>query len=185
VLNRALDTADGTTLIDSSKTAYRDFLRPLLYRMRGRQISIIQLVRRADQVLVSARKGRNKDLERGRARRRPFESFRTLVGWSFANLWAALYRAAFRDRAILIRYEDLLSDPADALSRIARLTGADFGSVVAQVDAGEPLVDGHEVAGNRVLRGEVSAFQRQQAQPPVPTSAQWRVFSLIVRPITY
>lgn len=170
-------------LIDSSKTAYRGFFRPVRYLLRGQRVFLIHLVRNPDQVVESTLKGRNKDIEFGKVRRRPMETARTLFGWFFANVFASCYRLLLGRRATLVRYEDLLVDPAVALSRIAELVDEDFAGVVTLLDEARPLERGHEIAGNRVLRADGEAFRRLSERPGRPEGLRWRIFSAVVRPI--
>lgn len=55
-----------------------------------------------------------------------------------------------RGRAIKVRYEDLVADPARELERIGRFLGLDMSGVIASIAGGEPLDIGHMVSGNRI-----------------------------------
>jgi hypothetical protein len=77
--------------VDANKTAYLSFWRPLYYKLLGYHVAIIHLVRDPKAVMGSALAGTNKQLENGLPRGRLLERQRTLLGWTFANMFATAY----------------------------------------------------------------------------------------------
>jgi hypothetical protein len=53
-------------------------------------------------------------------------------------------------RAVRVRYEDLVTEPGETLSRIGECIGEDLSGVAADLAAGRPLPRGHAIAGNRM-----------------------------------
>lgn len=138
--------------VDSTKTAYFDAWRPGYYLLAGYDLYVLQLRRSPASVVESAKKGRNRDIERGDSRKRRLEAIRTVFGWSFAHAVAVFYRLALGRRGVCMAYEDLVADPADFLSKLGLFMGLDLEEVVADFGDGQPLPPGHEIAGNRALR---------------------------------
>ena len=169
--------------IDSSKTAYRDFLRPLKYLVQGRELRLIQLVRDPEHVLASARKGRNKDLEAGAARMRRFETARTIAGWLFANAFGAGYRLVMGRHALRISYEDLLSEPFATLDAIQTRLGVPVDDVRRVLAENRELDAGHEIAGNRTLREGSTVFRTAERRPEPGKGSWWRLLALVSRPL--
>ena len=169
--------------IDSSKTAYSQVLEPLRYLAGKRSVRLIQLVRHPEHVLSSARKGRNKDLERGVVRTRRFETARTVIGWVSANAVASVYRIFMGSAAMRIGYEDLLSDPAAVLDCIERRLGIDLKGAKEVIEQDLPLTAGHEIGGNRTLRTGPSKFRRIAERPSRERGKGWRLLALVSRPI--
>ena len=144
-------TESSDWIVDASKTNYVSFWRPLYYKMIGRQVVVIHLVRNLRAVMKSTLNGTNKQLEAGIPGKRFLAPERTLLGWTFANVCAAAYLAIF-SKSVLIRYEDLVSDPRRVLRKIEALTSLDYTAIGALITSGSPLPGGHEIAGNRALR---------------------------------
>ena len=151
-------TQDPAWIVDASKTAYLSFWRPLYYKLLGYHVAIIHLVRDPKAVIGSTLKGTNKQLENGMPRERILARQRTLLGWTFANMFATAYRATF-SKSVLMHYEDLVSDPQRELRRIEALTSLDYAPVAALIASGSPLPGGHEIAGNRALRAGDMVFR--------------------------
>ena len=169
--------------IDSSKTAYSQVLEPLRYLAGKRSVRLIQLVRHPEHVLSSARKGRNKDLERGVVRTRSFETARTVIGWVCANAVASVYRIAMGSGAMRVSYEDLLSDPAAVLEDIERRLDIDLSGAKDVIEQDLPLSAGHEIGGNRTLRSGPNRFRRIADRPSRERGKGWRLLALVSRPI--
>jgi hypothetical protein len=160
-------------IVDSSKTSYRRWLRPLRYRRAGYDVRLVHVIRSPHAVLESARKGRNSDLEKGIVRRRRLEVPRTLLSWSFANLAASFYRVILgRQSYVRVRYEDLLADPATELRRISKVANIDVDSVIERIESGDSFDSGHEIAGNRMLRSGSVVFSAKAPKQERVRAAQ-------------
>lgn len=183
ILPYVASAAGAGVLVDSSKTAYLDILRPLKYLRSGHEFYLVQLVRRPESVLRSTLRGRNRDLEAGRGHARHFEAIRTIFGWTVANTVAAVYRGLIGKRGLLVRLEDLLDDPAGTLSRIGEFVGEPLDSAIAAIESGEPLSVGHEIAGNRVLRSSSETFKLATESSAPPASFGWHILAALTKPI--
>ena len=157
-LDFIIRTQHPAWIVDASKTAYLSFWRPLYYKVLGHQVVIIHLVRDLKSVVESTLNGTNKQLEAGKRGERLLGRQRTLLGWMFANMFAAAYRATF-SKSVLMHYEDLVSNPARELRRMEALTSLDYALVAALITSGSPLPEGHEIAGNRALRAGDMVFR--------------------------
>jgi hypothetical protein len=76
--------------------------------------------------------------------------------WLAVNLFSSFVAKRAGDRAIRLRYEDLVAQPRQELTRIGRLVGTDFGPVADRLIEGSAIQAGHMIAGNRVrLQGAI------------------------------
>ena len=173
-------TQELTWIVDASKTAYLSFWRPLYYKLLGYHVGIIHLVRDPKAVMGSALVGTNKQLENGLPRGRLLERQRTLLGWTFANMFAAAYRVTF-SKSLLIQYENLVSDPQRELRRVEAFTSLDYAPVAALIAAGSPLPGGHEIAGNRAFRARDMVLRLSDRSVMKNSGLGWRCFDLVAR----
>jgi len=148
----AVIQANFPIVVDSSKTAYFDFHRPLLYRMNGYRVIVVHLKRPLSGVLDSAMKGTNRNLEAGNNQPRAFNRARTILGYAFAHGTATANRLIFKD-FVRVDHADMLED----ISKVVDAILAPAANAVAQEKAehvARRATHGmHEIAGNRLLRG--------------------------------
>jgi hypothetical protein len=145
-------------ILDSSKCAREAAGRALaLERIVSIPVKRIHLVRDGRAVLWSVKRGDNVRLgagKSGEAASFSFASLRAVFGWVLANSVALLDQAlAPKGATLRVRYEDLVSRPAEELGRIGRFLGLDLSDVIRRVAAGEPFEGGHSTGGNRVRQG--------------------------------
>lgn len=144
--------ATGADLIvDSSKSARDAAGRPLaLSHLAGLDVRVLHLTRDPRHTVMSyVTQGSNWAREGHRAPG-PLDTWRPVVGWVLANRIARhIGRVLGPERYMHLRFEDLLADPADALSRIGGFIGIDLGDVADRVRAGSAFTAGHMVGGNR------------------------------------
>jgi Sulfotransferase family len=90
--------------------------------------------------------------------------------WTVVNLVCDLMARAYQGRVVRVRFEDLCAQPASELDRIGRAFGLDLADVSSKAARQEPLVVGHNVAGNRVRHADTVRFDPGggQGRPPVP-----------------
>ncbi len=147
-------TTGARAVVDSSKSAYSSMWRALaLSRVPGLNVFVVHLVRDAEAVVSSCKKGRSIDLELDQQGRSGLAAASTgLVGWTIANLAAVQIRRYLdNDQSMTLRYEDLVRSPGNQLCKIIDQ------SHLSQ-DASTPLQKndefavGHLVAGNRMAR---------------------------------
>lgn len=150
-LMRSAREARFEIVVDSSKTAYKDFHRPLLYRLKGYRVVLIHLRRPLGGVLQSTKKGTNKDLEAGRMTSRSFNQTRTVMGYLFAHAAAFLSRAVC-NKYLVIDQREMLGGVAEIAEKIVK-SSRDVGrrANVAR-DPKQQTHGMHEIAGNRLLR---------------------------------
>lgn len=148
----AVTQAGFPVVVDSSKTAYRDFHRPLLYRMNGYRVVLVHLKRPLAGVLGSAMKGTNKNLEAGNSQPRAFNRTRTVLGYAFAHGMAAANRLIFRN-FIRVDHADMLEDISKVVGTVLAPAKKAVAQEAAEHVARRATHGMHEIAGNRLLRG--------------------------------
>ncbi len=139
--------AGAHVVVDSMKFPYHIHV---LLQVPGVDLRFVHLVRDSRGVAHSQTKTVQKQGTAGR-RRRQRHPFRTALRWDWVNLTIhSLTRAGAH--STLVRYEDVVSDPAEQLRRIARFAGAPLASDDISFVRGTEvdLPGGHLVAGNRM-----------------------------------
>ncbi|WP_085890152.1 sulfotransferase [Pseudooceanicola marinus] len=144
------ETTGARIILDSSKSAKDAAGRPLaLARLAGFDVKVLHLSRDPRATIRSyIDKGSNWVLE-GYRKPRPLESWRPIMGWTYANRIATDLAADFGDDYLHLRYEDFIADPGRALQAIGALAGTDLSEVARAVVEGDPFLAGHNVGGNR------------------------------------
>jgi hypothetical protein len=69
--------------------------------------------------------------------------------WVWMNLMATLLCSGRPDTYLRVRYEELTGNPRDTLERIGKFAGVDLSTVIARVEAHDPIPMRHIAAGNR------------------------------------
>lgn len=171
-----------SVVLDSSKSARAAAGRFWALRcLVGEEVYVVHLVRSGLATLRSVLvNGDNWAAEGYRpAPRAPV--LRALLGWVLSNLTATLLGRRFRERYLLVRYEDLVAEPSRTLRRIGGLIGLDLSGVIERVEAGGGFRPGHNVGGNR-MRLERSVRLQPPTAPagaaPLPRRYRW-AFALI------
>ncbi len=148
---------DPTYLIDSSKTARLNALRPLSLVRAGFGVRLVHLVRDGRGCMWSyVNKGSNRLLEAGRegaGARLRFAGLRSALSWRLANRAAEAFGSIYPDSYLRLRYEDFTTDPRAELDRLGAFLGLDLSPQIADLEHGRPFPRVHQVAGNR-MRGE-------------------------------
>jgi hypothetical protein len=147
-----------TYLIDSSKTARLNALRPLSLVRAGFGVRLVHMVRDGRGCMWSyLSKGSNRLLEEGRggaSARLRFAGLRSALSWRLANGAAEAFAAAYPDSYLRLRYEDFTTDPRVELDRLGAFLGLDLSAQIADLEAGRPFPRVHQVAGNRMRSAE-------------------------------
>jgi hypothetical protein len=163
-LFEALAAVSGkSVLVDSSKLPTRALA---LARIPGLDLRLVHLVRDPKGVAWSMSKRLRADPQAGL--RRDAESMRywqASLHWTRTNLLAEGVRAGAGSPAVRLRYEDLVQRPADALVGVEPVAGCSLSELGSRIERGEPLVNHHAVAGNRL---------RMQAQVTLRRDEEWR-----------
>ncbi len=162
-----LESTGRVTSIDSSKTSVRagyTWLRDLL--ASGLDVRVVHLVRHPLSVMRSCAAGSNRSLaDGGSAPPSRLRMLRGMVGWYFANL--LVERAVRRAGAslVVIRFEDLTTDPVRVVGALLSGWGLDADATTSLLRSGDRIPSGHGVAGNR-MRSARSGHRVSQAQVP-------------------
>lgn len=139
--------AGAHVVVDSMKFPYHVHVLP---QVPGVDLRFVHLVRDSRGVAHSQTKTVQKQ---GTARRyrRQRHPFKTALRWDWVNLTIHSLTQAGTP-STLVRYEDVVSDPAEQLRRIARFAGAPLASDDIWFIRGTEvdLPSGHLVAGNRM-----------------------------------
>lgn len=142
-------------LIDSSKNPGRALA---LSRIDGIDLRLVHLVRDARGVAYSCAKAFSRDVTQGLEQDiRSVAPRRTATAWLLANLVSSLVkRAVPAKNRLLLRYEDLMTHPRQALQALGKVTELDWEPWVEAVEQGRDLEVGHTVSGNRVrMKGKL------------------------------
>ena len=166
----------NSVIVDTSKRFSRALALSLV---EGIDLKLIHLVRDARGVVHSWTKPY-------RSRRRGLLD--ASIRWNLTNGAFDLIRRFLGDeRVLVVRFEDLITEPTKALSQIGDFTNLNFGSVAGLLMNGDPLVLGHMGIGNDFLRREKSVILRSKIDWPqkMPKDDQRRVWLLTARRMRY
>lgn len=72
------------------------------------------------------------------------------INWVAGNFLAGIIKLIDPSRILLVRYEDMCTNPGIELSRIASFTGYDLKNLIDKVEKGETLELGHNIGGNQM-----------------------------------
>jgi len=132
-------------VVDSSLTSRRAYA---LTQNPGIDLSLIHLVRDGRGVIWSLKKPGKKTLTKVYE---PAPSWRTTKYWITANLQSAwVLRRVPEQKRLLLRYEDFVTNPAEALGRIGALLGEDLTPVAERLAHKDGIFAGHTVGGSSV-----------------------------------
>ncbi len=138
-------------IVDSSKSAAAAAGRALALRdIAGLDVRFLHLTRDPRATLQSYRRTGSNWAAEGLRTKGAFDQLRPVFGWTLANRIAAeTHRAIGSDRAIHLRYEDLMMDPGLALTRVGQLVETDLSDIAHKINDGYAFEAGHNVGGNR------------------------------------
>ena len=188
LLEAVRDGIGTRAVVDSSGSGADKTGRPYaLSRHTRADVRVIHLVRDGRAVAWSVMKGRGSPERREFGLPRPLVGIRTGVAWSLANLaseWIA--RRLGTGRVLRVRYEDLATEPVSELRRIGRFAGLDVADLLRRVEADEPLVVGHNVAGNRLrfreeIRIRPDFVWRERMSAPLRWTLTAQLWPLLLR----
>lgn len=174
-------------VIDSSKSPMRAYA----LATSGIDMRLLHLVRDPRAVAWSLRKRHPKDERAGIQRDLPPRAAaRTAALWVLANVQAMwVRRQVGAEAAVLIRYEDLLTDPKPVLRRVGEVIGLDLGDVQAALAEGLPITVGHNIAGNRLrMRGRFGLqfdVEWQERLPQRDKRIVWAIAGPLMRRFGY
>ncbi len=142
-------------LIDSSKTARMNALRPFSLVRAGLRVQMIHLVRDGRSSMWSyIDKGSNRLLEQGADAHVRLPGVRSALSWRLANRAAERFGEAYPDRYLRLRYEDFTAAPRAELERVGEFLDTDLSREIDALEAQDPFPRVHQVAGNRMRSAE-------------------------------
>jgi hypothetical protein len=146
-------------LTDSSKTSWGTITAPFrLRRQLGQNFHLVHVVRDPKAVcwsslrLTALRKDKHKRTRRPlkRALSRPMpRCLRTALGWWIANLSCELFRRQYPKQYKLVRYEDFVSSPREAIGRLFQSISPDCAWQVTEIGVHD---NRHQLYANRMRR---------------------------------
>jgi hypothetical protein len=160
-------------IVDSSKLPARGLA---LAEIPEIDLRVIHLIRDGRGVAWSLLKPRPKHEAAGLERPLPARTVtRTAVRWALANLLAERLCAKLgSERAVRVRYEDLVATPQPILHAIGAVVGVDLEPLARAVVSGRPLRPQHQVAGNRLrMASQLSLRPDQEWTALMPARKKW------------
>ena len=138
-------------IVDSSNNGEESAGRTYsLWRHTALNVKILHLVRDGRGVAWSSMRGPGSPERKRWPLPRPLRATKAILAWGIANAIGFATVRRVSDEVLLVRYEDIVSDPAGELRRIGRFLGKDPTRVIDAVRTGDELPVGHQVGGNRV-----------------------------------
>lgn len=141
-----LEVSGKPILVDSSKNPLMAWALSL---MPWADLRLVHLTRDCRGVAWSSKKSFQKNLAAGIEHTiRPRAAWKTGFFWALFNLLSEWVRMREPDRAVLVRYEDLVQNPQCAVRKIFSLLGKDATPVCEMLSRDAELTIGHTIAGN-------------------------------------
>ncbi|MBO8228674.1 sulfotransferase [Prochlorococcus marinus XMU1414] len=159
VLNYVDSVSDINCYVDATKTAWRNLLRPLKLFLSGYDVRLIHLLRKQSEVIKSAKKGKNTDLEFNIPFNDKFVVPKTIISYQISNIITRIYALLFKKKYLLINYEDFLENPINCLKKLQKFVNIDLDCLKLYLDGKHELATGHQINGNRLLRSKKIYFK--------------------------
>ena len=165
MLFEAIGKVSGVaTIVESSKAPLRTLA---LSRMKNIELRVIHLVRDPRGVAFSLAQAYEPDPSNGIVAALPAQRPTvTVLNWMLFNALADRVRARLGRRAILVRYEDLITDPIAVFERMSSWVNIDFSGVAKRLRNGDAFRPTHTIAGNRL---------RMSGPIRLRTDVKWRL----------
>ncbi|MBL8848591.1 MAG: sulfotransferase [Planctomycetaceae bacterium] len=182
----AISSVSGRSIIvDSSKGAVRPWA---LACLPGVDVRVIHLVRDVRATAWSQAKSYERDPRNGVPTEKPSRAvWKSSLEWVLANMLAE--QCTPSGRRLLIRYEDLVRQPEQALNGLQAGLELDLQAVISAVDSGEAVPVGHQIAGNRLrMQGSVRLRADRDwitAMPIRDRETCWRMAGWLARRYGY
>jgi hypothetical protein len=145
---------DVRYIIDSSKTTWSRFFRPISFAKIGSlNVKVIHIIRDGRGCIWSNIKGADTGLLKGADLNRQvsFPVFRTAAHWLFANMGAHVFQAINPSKDYCwIRYEDLIERPEETYVKLGEFLGVCFDQQIEMIRTSGDIPPGHLIAGNRM-----------------------------------
>jgi hypothetical protein len=163
LLAHIVSKTGSSIVVDSSKSARLALGRFVaLRKLAGQDVYVLHLVRDGFAVMESQLVTGNNWVLEGRTASNRWPALRTAFGWIATNIWVPLLgRLLGPGRYMLLRYEDFIEQPAEALQAIGEFCGFDASVLIERLNHGDYFEVGHRVGGNRVrLQGKLRLERR-------------------------
>jgi len=171
--------AGAKFVIDSSKTVAHSAARPMsLVNNCGFDLRVIHLVRDARSVVGSALKGRNRDLERGKASSVNYIGLRAALNWLLTNLGCdILQHKLTKSNFIRVRYEDLVGYPGVVSKKLGDFIGVSVNPLLTALRRESWLEEVHTFGGNRM---RLRSIQLDKKKGDVATPLGYRLLCTVL-----
>lgn len=174
--------SNKSIIVDSSKYPERAFL---LSMMPNIDLYLIHLVRDGRGVAWSLQKSFKKNDKVGVQKEiKSGPVWRAAMFWTVTNLQSAwVLRQVPAKKSIRLRYEDLVNQPQQTLTKIENLLKVDLTTLVDAIMAGSSFTVGHNISGNRLrMAGSVSFRADTEWQKMMPRRQQ-KIFYMLTGPL--
>ncbi len=187
-LYQAICAVSGKSIVvDSSKNPVRAML---LSKIPEIDLRIVHLVRDGRAVAWSRKKALQKNQKAGvpnQIASRPI--WYSVVYWLLVNVMSGLVRKAGSRKSTLVRYEDFVSNPDEALNQIAEVAELDLSGVANAIVTGEVIPVGHLISGNRLrMAGKIQLqadWEWMQKLPSRDRRVCWTLAGWMLRRYRY
>jgi hypothetical protein len=142
----------STLVIDSSKTAWRQFHRPFILRdIIGKNFCVIHLERDLKSVRLSMQKGDNVKMEKGNDNvKMLFPSLRATLGQYVSRSFKWVYKWTDANAFYSLEYRDFINHPIKKIEDIERCLAVDFVEVKGLILSGSKFRAKNQFSGNRM-----------------------------------
>lgn len=139
-------------IIDSSKTAWRQFHRPFVLRdIIGNGLCVIHLERDLKSVKLSMQKGDNIKMEKGNANvKMLLPSLRATIGQYLSRLFKWIYKNKDDNVFYSLKYRDFINQPIKTIEDIEDCLDVDFVGVKDLILSGSKFTAKKQFSGNRM-----------------------------------
>jgi hypothetical protein len=144
-------------IVDSSKTAYCQALRPYFLSNMSESINIhyIHMYKPLGSAITSFKKGTNKGIK-NKSKKRVFNVTRSIIGWIFANIVSMAYVKFGKFSSITkVNYSCLIKNTEICLKEISENIGFNLDIKHDVLSGRKPIKDHHIVSGNRMAHGPI------------------------------
>lgn len=142
----------STLVIDSSKTAWRQFHRPFILRdIIGKNFCVIHLERDLKSVRLSMQKGDNVKMEKGSDNvKMLFPSLRATLGQYVSRSFKWVYKWTDENAFYSLEYMDFINYPIKKIEDIERFLAIDFVGIKDLILSGSKFRAKNQFSGNRM-----------------------------------
>lgn len=143
---------DVNILVDSSKTAWKQFFRPMVFgELFNNSFFVIHLERNYSDVKKSLKRGDNIKIEKNLKKTNLiFPSIRAGLGVVLSKLFYLCFKFIFRGKIISIKYRSFVQDPVNELVKIEENFQIDLNVVIDKIKSNSTFYATRQFSGNRL-----------------------------------